>query len=65
MKKNLSKNDIVFGTIYFLAAILYFITAKTIWRPSAEINLFAILGFIAVATVYRYARNKGFFKVKK
>ncbi|WHE07028.1 hypothetical protein PGH24_13000 [Thermoanaerobacterium thermosaccharolyticum] len=65
MKKNLSKNDIVFGTIYFLVATLYFISAETIWRPSAEINLFASLGFIAVATVYRYARNKGVFKAKK
>ncbi|MCP2238872.1 hypothetical protein [Thermoanaerobacterium thermosaccharolyticum] len=64
MKKNLSKNDIVFGTMYFLVVTLYFITAKTIWRPSAEINLFASLGFIAIATVYRYARNKGFLKRK-
>ncbi|HHV75437.1 MAG TPA: hypothetical protein GXX41_12555 [Thermoanaerobacterium sp.] len=65
MKKNLSKNDIVFGVIYFLAATLYFIAAETIWRLSAEINLFVSLGFIAIATVYRCAKKKRFFKAKK
>ncbi|WP_038068566.1 hypothetical protein [Thermoanaerobacterium aotearoense] len=64
MRKSLSKNDIVFGTIYFLAATLYFISAETIWKPSAEINLFASLGFIAVATVYRYTKKKRFLRQK-